>query len=224
MTTPELLLTLPILERMRVVEGWLADEEADLLIAALSRALADLPGPQAVVEVGSYCGKTTTVLGSVLRALAPGCRMHAIDPHEGEVGSVETGLTKTPPTLEKFMHTLRSTDLTHVVETVRRRSYETEWDLPIRFLFIDGLHDYMNVSRDLRQFEPWLVDGAYVAFHDYADHWPGVRRFVDELLSSGRYEHVECVRSMIVLRPIRLPTTTASGQLMHARSMPAKRS
>ena len=77
-TARPLLRTRPILERMRAIEGWLSDEEGDLLIAAAVRALdarrADRP---AIVEVGSYCGRSTTVLASVdpqPRARRPGLR------------------------------------------------------------------------------------------------------------------------------------------------------
>ena len=37
-----LLLTVPILERMRGVEGWLTDAEADLLIASVSRERGEI--------------------------------------------------------------------------------------------------------------------------------------------------------------------------------------
>jgi hypothetical protein len=50
---------LPILSRMRLIEGWLDDEEADLLILTASLALLTLPGHAAVVELGSYCGRST---------------------------------------------------------------------------------------------------------------------------------------------------------------------
>ena len=66
-----LLLTWPILARMRLVEGWLEEDEADLLIAATARALAEIPQSQAVVEVGSYCGRATVVLAAQLMRCAP---------------------------------------------------------------------------------------------------------------------------------------------------------
>jgi hypothetical protein len=39
-----------------------------------------------------------------------------------------------------------------------------------------------------------------VAFHDYADYFPGVRAFVDHLIESRRYDALGLARSMIVLR------------------------
>jgi predicted O-methyltransferase YrrM len=195
-----LLLTLPVLERMRRIEGWLSDAEGDLLLAAVAQAVVEISSPAAVVEVGSYCGRSTLVLGSVVRAIAPHLRVYAIDPHEGEVGAADRGLARTAPTLQRFERTIAEAGLAEVVEAVRQRSYETAWDKPISFLLVDGLHDYGNVSRDFRHFEPWLLDGAYVAFHDYADYWPGVKAFVNELLGGGCYERVALAASLVVVR------------------------
>jgi hypothetical protein len=38
-----LLLGMPIIERMRRIDGWLADAEADLLIAAAAQATREFP-------------------------------------------------------------------------------------------------------------------------------------------------------------------------------------
>src|SRR5581483_3018516 len=56
---PPLLRALPLLAQMRKVEGWLDDDEADLLIAAAAAALREAAGADAVVEVGSHCGRGT---------------------------------------------------------------------------------------------------------------------------------------------------------------------
>jgi hypothetical protein len=58
-----LVLSVPILQRMRPIQGWLEEEEGDLLMAGAVRALNTLQGDFAVVEVGSYCGRSTVVLG-----------------------------------------------------------------------------------------------------------------------------------------------------------------
>jgi Methyltransferase domain len=194
------LLVMPILERMRRVEGWLTDAEGDLLVAGVARALASTADTAVVVEVGSYCGRSTVVLGSVVQALAPSRRVYAIDPHEGEVGAADIRVTRTAPTLARFNRTIAESGLNDVVESIQQRPYERAWDREIAFLLVDGLHDYANVSRDLLHFEAWLVDGGYVAFHDYADYYPGVKAVVSELLATRRYERVELAESLILIR------------------------
>jgi Methyltransferase domain/Glycosyl transferase family 2 len=196
-----LLLTTRILRRMRSIEGWLEDEEADLLIAALTRAAA-LANAQAVVEIGSYCGRSTVVLGGALSSVdaALAIKIYAIDPHNGIVGALDQGIKYLPPSLFAFRRNISEAGLDHLVESIVKHSFEVEWSKPICLLLIDGLHDYANVSRDFHQFERSIVPGGFVAFHDYASYYPGVMAFVDELLARGSYEKVDHALSMIVLR------------------------
>lgn len=195
----QLVLTAPILARMRQVEGWLTEEEAGLLIAVADQVLRAFPPTHALVEVGSYCGRSTVVLASAVAAIAPRARVHAIDPHEGEVGGVDVGIETTPLTFERFLENLAQAGVSTYVVPVRRRSYEVDWINPIALLLIDGLHDYENCARDFRHFEPWLARGGCVAFHDYQSR-PGVTAFVDELERSDAYDRVKRAGTMVVLR------------------------
>jgi hypothetical protein len=199
-----ILLTLPILARMRTVEGWLADDEADLLIGALYRAVSALEDTRAIVEVGSYCGRSTVVLAGVLQSLQMDkAKVYAIDPHDGKVGTLDPGIKQFAPSLEKFQRNIAAAGLAAFVEAICSHSFDVPWDKPICFLFIDGLHDYANVARDFHHFEPWLVSGGYIAFHDYVPYYPGVVTFVNGLLASGIYQRAACVASLIVLQKTR---------------------
>jgi hypothetical protein len=192
----------PILREMRDVEGWLTNAEANLLISATHRALSDCPLAGAVVEVGSYCGRATTVLGNVVRAARATARVFAIDPHDGFVGAHDRGLERVEPTLETLRKNIDKARLAPFVEVIQGQTEDVPWSEPICLLLIDGLHDYPNVLKDFSHFEPYLVDGGLVAFHDYAEYFPGVPAFVDELSASGRYEPVGRARSLVVLRKL----------------------
>jgi hypothetical protein len=88
------------------------------------------------------------------------------------------------------------------VEVVQKQCRDVKWDRPVSILFVDGCHDYMNVSRDFMHFDKWLVPGAYIAFHDYADYFPGVKVFVNELLGTSQYKKIGLADSLIVLKKI----------------------
>jgi len=190
----------PILREMRNIDGWLTPSEADLLISATHRALSDCPDVGALVEVGSYCGRATTVIGSVVRAVRSTARVWAIDPHDGFVGAHDRGLERVEPTLGRLRANIEAAQLAPFVEIVQSKAHEVPWTEPVCFLLVDGLHDYPNVLKDFSHFEPHLADGALTAFHDYTEYFPGVPAFVDELCASGRYEAVGRARSLIVLR------------------------
>ncbi len=197
-----LLLTRPLLDRMKAIDGWLEEDEADLVVAATADVLQRLAGAQSVVEVGSYCGRCTVLLGGVIQAVSPESRVYAVDTHDGVVGAVDRGIRTTPPTFERFTANLVAAGLTNLVEPIRKPSYQVAWEQPIAVLVIDGLHDYVNVARDFRHFESFVRQGGIVLFHDYADYFPGVRGFVDELLDTGAYQKVACVRSLMVVEKV----------------------
>jgi hypothetical protein len=195
--------TAGILDRMRQVEGWLRDEEAELLIAGTRRALREHAVPT-VVEIGSFCGKSTIVLASAARTANSSARVYAVDPHQGVVGA-DDGLDSVAvvaPTFERFKRNIAAAGIAEMIEPIRLHSYEVPWHRPIAFLFIDGLHGYSSVTRDFFHFERHLLDGAYVAFHDCDDTYPGVKTFVEGLAGSGCYEEVNRAGSLVVLRKL----------------------
>lgn len=197
-----LLLTLPILRQMQQIEGWLEEDEADLLIAATAEALRTAPAPHVVLEVGSYLGRSTLVLGRVVQTVAPTVRVYAVDPHEGKVGAADQYIQTTAPTLARFQRNMAQAGLAEVVVPIQKFSYEVVWEQPIALLLIDGLHDYENVARDFHHFARWVVAGGYIVFHDYADYYPGVKRFVNELLTQKTYRTVACARTLMVIQKL----------------------
>ena len=199
---PRILQTLPILARMRQVEGWLDDAEGDLLLASAARALNDHGASAGIVEIGSYCGRSTTVLGCAVEALCPDARVFAVDPHDGKVGSDDTSIQTVGPSFDRFQRNLAAAGITECVVPIRKCSFEVEWSDPISLLLVDGLHDYTNVARDFFHFEQHVVPGGLVAFHDYADYYPGVKAFVNEVLATGFYQRVAIAASLIVVQKV----------------------
>jgi hypothetical protein len=147
----------------------------------------------------------------VVRAVRATARVWAIDPHDRFGGAHDRGLEQVGPTLERLQQNIESARLSPFVEIVQARAEDVPWSEPLCMLLIDGLHDYPNVLKDFNHFEPHLVDGALVAFHDYAEYFPGVPAFVDELVASGRFEAIGRARSLIVLRklPAEVPDEAA---------------
>jgi predicted O-methyltransferase YrrM len=206
--------TLPILNEVRGIEGWLSDEEADLLIATAARALRG-GGAQRIVEVGAYCGKATIALGRVVQAISPETRISTVDLHDGLVGSRDGKLSQLAPTRDTFQRNIDRAGLTDRVEVYQKRASEVPWDGPIRLLLIDGLHDYASVAADFGHFERWVPEDGFVVFHDYADYFPGVKLFVDELLRRGDWARVRAAGSLVVLRRV-VTETVAAGEVAGA--------
>lgn len=196
-----LFLPLSVLNRVRDIEGWLTDAEADLLLGVAIRVCHQCTSePPILVEVGSYHGKATVLLGSVAQALCPAARLLAIDPHDGLLGATDRGLTQVLPSLASLRANLAKAELTGLVKVIQSRADAVVWRGPVALLLIDGLHDYAAVAQDFGHFSPNLQPGSYILFHDYADYFPGVRMFVDELLATKTCTLVEQADSLVVLQ------------------------
>lgn len=194
-----MLLTIPLLNQVSRINGWLEIEEADLLMSCLLKICTTLAPPHTVVEIGSYQGKSTVLLGSILQSYSPASKLYAIDPHQGVIGAEGQNIQKLQPSFEAFKWNIIRAGLSNI-EIIKDYSFNINWNSPICLLFIDGLHDYENVSRDFNHFSSHIVQGGFVAFHDYGDFFPGVKSFVNEILNVGKFRTITSEKSLIVLQ------------------------
>ena len=173
-----------IRELTATIEGFLSEHEA----VYLQRLAAEGPGAGAVVEIGSYHGKSTVLLAIASRE-AGREKIVAIDPKMG--GAVQ-------PFHENLARAGVTSHVTPIVATSDAAA-ET-WSGPIRLLWIDGAHSYEQVGRDFRNWTPFLIDGGIVAFHDTYE-WEGVRRVIDEeVVPSPGFALVGLVDSITAFR------------------------
>ena len=177
-------------QKATLVEGWLSDAQG----RALFRAAAETRGRGAIVEIGSWKGRSTTWLASGARL--GGHRVHAIDPHRRsrEYPDAETEA--------EFHANLARNGLTAVVEPLVMTSEEAAARVagPVELLFIDGDHSYEAVRRDAEIWLPRLIDGGTVMFHDVATAaYSGPRRVVREMVCrSPLFHRIGRVGSMVV--------------------------
>jgi predicted O-methyltransferase YrrM len=162
------------------IDGWLTDEEGALLFE-LAR---DCMGRGAIVEIGSWKGKSTIWLG---RGSMAGRRVKvwAIDPHTGsEEHRQAFGRVST---FKEFEQNIASAGLTGLVTPIVKTSQDAavSFEGPVELLFIDGAHDYVSTKSDFQAWFPKVVDGGIVAFHDTTG-WDGPRRVVLENVCTSR--------------------------------------
>lgn len=166
------------------VEGWLSETEG--------RALAALALNKNVLEIGSYCGKSTICLAQSAK------RVVAVDSFKG------TGTT-TPgrETLTTFLENVSRYGVFAKICTWQGMSHMVVPDLTEQFemAFIDGSHDKDSVLRDAAVASKKLVPGGLLAFHDYHSVDPGVMAAVDELVAGGA-KFVDLSGSLAVIQPM----------------------
>jgi predicted O-methyltransferase YrrM len=180
------------------VEGWLWNFEPVALIQ-LPLLVDHVPG--AIVEIGSYCGKSTIALGSGSIHLSQSKRpIYCIDPF------IPDNRVYVGDYFQVFWNHIAEAGLTQAVVPIRKYSRDAVHDCPgsIALLFIDGDHAYEAVKEDIANYTPRVVPGGIVAFHDYSLPWcPGVTRAVDEFLQDPAYVHLCDYYSLRIIRKIR---------------------
>jgi predicted O-methyltransferase YrrM len=180
------------------VPGWTGVAEARSLYA-LAR---DGPGSGAIVEIGSAWGRSTICLARGSKS-AGREHVHAVDsqlrsgePRRWRGAGVQKGMRRTSSgdagtgsRLPWLLSNLRRFGVDDWVEPIVSTSASAS-SLPldgVRLLFVDGSHTYEGVRGDIEAWLPRVIPGGVIVFDDYFGTKPtwGVRRAVDELLSSG---------------------------------------
>lgn len=187
------------------IEGWLTAREGAVLHDLASR----VDPTTAIVEIGSWKGKSTVWLGAGSLA-GSRARVFAVDPHVGSEGAEER-LRQQPDgqaiwSLDQFRANIELAGVAEVVQPVVAFSHvaAADFERPVGLLFIDGDHSYEGVRRDLSSWLPRVVNGGTVAFHDTnVAIYPGVKRLVEEAVFRSRdFDQIRCVDSLLVARKV----------------------
>jgi predicted O-methyltransferase YrrM len=202
-----------VLDLARAARGFMPADEGMLLYR---RAQERFPlGP--ILEVGTYCGKSTLYLGAA--ALETGGTVFTVDHHRGseenqagwehhdpETVDPESGRMDT---LGMFRRNIARAGLEeHVVAIVGHSTVVSRWwQTPVSLLFIDGGHGVEPARDDYRGWTPWVAPGGLLVIHDvFPDPQDGGRPPYEEIylpaLNSGEFTEVEALGSMRVLQRV----------------------
>ncbi len=166
------------------VEGYIGDRE----FRALCMLAAAAPRSGVTVEIGSFKGKSTIGIAAMAEAFHLG-QVISIDPHNAP-SDTDPDLNETGTSFYDFEAGLKRAGLRDQVEAHRAPSRDAAvgWNRPIRLLWIDGDHTYEGAKLDYDLFKPYLVDGAFIAFHDTLHEFEGpIRVFVEDVLRSDEF-------------------------------------
>lgn len=195
------------LRSLALLDGKIRHEEG----VRLATLAATVPADQAIVEVGSYRGKSTCYLATGAAA-GPGAHVYAIDLWTigGQLG--HTGKPNIsapyadPETYDVFLQQLDRAGVSNRVTPMVSSSQDAarDWEQPVGLLFIDAEHSYQACLADIEAWAHKVVPGGWIAFHDYKSHFPGVMRAVQErILASPEWADVQIDQSLLTARCVR---------------------
>ncbi len=190
-------------------KGFMPPAEGEALCG--TAAIYAATGP--VVEIGTYCGKSTIYLAAA--AAQAGQVVVTVDHHRGseenqpgweyhDASLVDpaVGLMDTLPSLRS---NLAASGLERHVIAIVGRSAEVArlWQQPIGMLFIDGGHTDAAAIADYEGWAPHVRTGGALAIHDVfpnpADGGQPPYRIYLRALASGAFKEVSVTGSLRVL-------------------------
>jgi predicted O-methyltransferase YrrM len=182
-----------VFDLVKDIHGFLYPAEVHQLYALA----CEIPQGGTVVELGCYQGKSTTALAYGVQAQAG--NLYTIDPFEGEmVGNIEVKREFARQVMQRLTDRVLDTH----VQMYEGYSYDIvkTWQHGrIDLLFIDAVHDYESVSRDLADWSPLMADGGRIALHDHNSTWPGVQLAVAEFITRHNWRIISQVEGLVTL-------------------------
>ena len=151
-------------ERALPIEGWMTQGQGALLWSVA----ADLKPDQRLVEIGSYRGRSLSILAS---AAPTGVAIYAIDPHAGNdrgpqqwEGTADEGQSDN----DQFWANLNAAGVADRVEHIREFSQDAHDSLEgeVDCLYVDGAHGYKPALEDLQAWGGRVSPDGVMAVHD----------------------------------------------------------
>ncbi len=193
--------------------GFMPADEGDALWVAASEAAVGAPGLP-MLELGSYCGRSTVWLGDAAERCAT--LVFALDHHRGseenqagwehhDAGVVDERIGKMD-TLPFFRATIHDAGLEDTVVALvgRAPAIGATWTTALSLLFIDGGHGEEPARLDYERWTPHVAVGGTLAIHDvFPDPADGGRPPYEQIylpaLASGRFEERSSTGSLRIL-------------------------
>lgn len=191
------------------VKGFMPADEGRTLYDAARRYL---DGGLAV-EIGTYCGKSTLLLGAAAQQTASvlftvdhhhGSEEHQAgwEYHDATLVDEVTGLFDTLPTFRRTLDAAGLDD--HVVAVVGKSPVVARaWRSPLQLLFIDGGHSETAAQHDFDRWAKWVAGGGALVIHDvFPDPKDGGRppyQIYCRAIDSGQFREVAVTGSLRVL-------------------------
>lgn len=194
------------------VKGFLDAEEGKVLFET-AKAMGVI-GP--VLEVGSYCGKSTVYLGVACKQTdntlfsvdhhrgseehQPGEEYHDADLYDPSIGRMDS--------FREFRATIRRADIEEIVVPMVAPStvVARHWRTPLGMVFIDGGHSFDAAMNDYRSWASHVLRGGIIAIHDVFENPKEGGQAPYEILklarASGLFKEYGRVKSLALVQRV----------------------
>lgn len=131
-----------------------------------------------MIEIGSYAGESTELFSKHFKSVI------SIDPfiNDYDPNDITCNYMDLDEVYDVFNEKISKLDnVVHIRKTSDDAIEDIKGDF--KFIYIDGLHTYEQVKKDINNYLPLIKEG-FISGHDYHPVWQGIIDGVNELLET----------------------------------------
>jgi len=149
---------------------------------------------KSIVEIGSYTGDSTIIFAQRFGLVI------AIDPFMDWYDENDDTCYFAPMQKVEAEFDKKTKDFNNIIKVKltsdEAAKFATENKIEkIDFVYIDGLHTFEQVKKDIENYLPFLNEPKIIGGHDYHIHWEGVKNAIEETI--GFPDEIFCDTSWI---------------------------
>lgn len=129
-----------------------------------------------MIEIGSYAGESTEIFAQHFKSVI------AIDPYINSYDPNDITCQYMDLTDVYGVFMSRMTKHSNVIlhREMSDEAHNHLSDNEFHFVYIDGMHTYEQVKKDISNYYPKIVVGGFIGGHDYHPVWGGVVQAINE--------------------------------------------
>ena len=132
-----------------------------------------------MIEIGSYAGESTELFAEHFK------KVISIDPFYNNYDANDITSTSFMDLTDVYkVFSERISKYENIIH-IRKTSDDAVEELSnaeVALVYIDGLHTYDQVLKDIKNYKPLLRREGFMCGHDYTPHWQGVLQAINESL------------------------------------------
>ena len=154
--------------------------------------LKAVPENGTLVEIGSWRGRSTSCMGSLIKNTNRNVKFYSVDTWEGSdeeehIKLIQELKSQGKTLFDEFQENIKSCGVNDVIIPIQSTSIlaaEQFEDNSLDFVHIDASHEYEDVLNDIKSWYPKVKPGGMITGDDYISCWDGVVKAVDEYFNN----------------------------------------
>lgn len=133
-----------------------------------------------MIEIGSYLGESTIMFAEHFNSVV------SIDPFIEDYDLNDATCYHAPlnKVFEQFKKNISNVSNIHHIRETSDDAIDKLPNEKYFLVYIDGLHTYDQVKKDIENYKKLIPKGGFICGHDYSTNWQGVKDAIDEAFVS----------------------------------------